>query len=736
MTLEQAQDRIVQQRPWGDGSADSLGVHSLVLSMASVADDIVPWGNNPKIRDQQLRNFWPTEPVFSSALYNITGRNAAFSWTLEGPPTTVSTVQQIFHEADFGEGWLSFINKVGIDLFTQDNGAFIEIIRATDSPLSPVIGIAHLDAGSCLRTADPETPLIFTDRRGVMHRMKWYQVIRWAEWPSPIQQMNGVGYAALTRCLRAAQVLRDISVYHREKVGGDTANAIHLVSGMSTQLITDAMADHKNQQAQRGMTRYIAPLVLASVDPTATVSHAQIDLKSLPDGFDPEVAMRWYINQLAMAFGADYQDFAPLPGRALGSGSQSLILHMKSRGKGPALFMKAMEHKFNFHGVMPRNVVFRYDEQDLEEDKEQADLSFTRAQTRQIYLTAGALSVRAVQQQMLDQGEISQEEFDALRTEDEGGVDVTTDVVAHDEEPVEDKARHSRSKCMDCSKPPTIQVLWAEGRANAWFCDNCFKAWEKEHPGDVDKRKKIDGIATRRFYDKSLKQDEGPSTNRPNFMEEERLETEEAIEKDLAQVFSRHLDKIRARILPNKALKLIGRKQEDPRFALEDEQLWAELRADTMGAMQPHIRNGALAAAEGSAALGLVVDLDLVNTAVLDFTREYMDDWWNGLEAVSRNNLRKALTTWQESGLGERGLPDLVDSLRPTFGKARAKRIAVTEVTRVFDLGNNLAHIAAGITEEEWQTAEDDNVDDVLCKPLNGERFGVSEGPRPPIHVG
>ncbi len=133
MTLEQAQQQTVQQRPWGDGVADSLATGSLVLSIATVADDIVPWGNNAAIRDRQLRDFWPTEPVFASALYNITGRNSAFSWTLEGPPTTVSLVQQIFHEADFGEGWLSFINKIGIDLFTQDNGAFIEIIRPRSS---------------------------------------------------------------------------------------------------------------------------------------------------------------------------------------------------------------------------------------------------------------------------------------------------------------------------------------------------------------------------------------------------------------------------------------------------------------------------------------------------------------------------------------------------------------------------------------------------------------------------
>jgi len=126
---------------------------------------------------------------------------------------------------------------------------------------------------------------------------------------------------AVSRILRAAQYLRDIATYQREKVGGDNPNAIYLVGGVGSKVISDAMEQHKARQAERGMVRYVIPLIVGSLDPTATVAVEQIDLKSLPDGFDTEEAMKWYINQLALGFGADYQDFAPLPGRALGSGA-------------------------------------------------------------------------------------------------------------------------------------------------------------------------------------------------------------------------------------------------------------------------------------------------------------------------------------------------------------------------------------------------------------------------------
>ncbi len=93
---------------------------------------------------------------------------------------------------------------------------------------------------------------------------------------------------------------------------------------------------------------------------------------------------------------------------------------------------------------------------------------------------------------------------------------------------------------------------------------------------------------------------------------------------------------------------------------------------------------------------------------------------------------------WQDGGLGDAGLPDLVRSIEPMFGPARAQRIAVTEVTRIFDEGNKLAHKAAGIETEEWQTARDDLVDTAICQPLDGQRFPIDSGPRPvtDTHIG
>jgi hypothetical protein len=403
----------------------------------------------------------------------------------------------------------------------------------------------------------------------------------------------------------------------------------------------------------QGFTRFYKQMIFGTLDPNAKVAHEVIDLSSLPDGFDEEVTMKWYISLLAMGFGADFQDFAPLPGGGLGSSQQSQILHQKSKGKGPALFMKILEHKFNFHGVMPRNVTFRYDEQDIAGDMEQATLSKMRADTAAVYVMNGVLTPEAVRQQMLDRGELTQEEFDTLQIEP----DVTPDVVANDTDPV----------------------------------DN-LKAIRK-----------------------------------PDFMGRERRKAEADFQIELQKAFNASLAEFKKRILGNKKTK------ETLPFddVINDEELWEDFRVRVVGAAQPYFRTGALQAAEYNAGLGLAVNMDLVNQSVLDFTRTYTNQWWAELAETTREGLRKSILNWQTGKLpGQQGLQDLVDSITPLFGEARARRIAITETTRIFDEGNRLAHISAGIKYEQWQTAEDEFTCPT-CSVLNDQYFPTESGPRP-----
>lgn len=395
------------------------------------ADEITPWGARHKLRDQQLRAFIIQENIFASALGIICSRNAGFSWKTEGPQRTARVYQEVLENADNGKGWHSLIDKTTVDLSSQDNGAFWELVRMEDSPVSPVIGVNHLDAARCWHTGIQDTPVVYQDVYGHWHQMRDHNVIEFSEMPAAIEQWGfyGLQYSVLTRMLRSMQTTKNISVYDYEKTGGRNTKLIHLVKGITTQQLTDAINNTKNLADNMGYTRYVNPVLVGTLDPKADVGHDTINLVDLPDNYDEDKAFGKYINLIAMAFATDYQEFAPLPGQRLGTGAQSEILHLKARGKGPGTFMHMITRAINFK-IMPRNTRFLFNEQDMEAEKTDAEVRALRAQTRAVRIASGEITPEVARQIAQDDGDLKYEYVQLM-----GEQDVTPDVTVQSESP-------------------------------------------------------------------------------------------------------------------------------------------------------------------------------------------------------------------------------------------------------------------------------------------------------------
>ncbi len=400
-----------------------------IMQIASVADTITPWGQSVRVRDAELRAFWPTEPILASALYTVCIRNAMQTVELDGPPRTVRAVQDMFDSCEDGQGLEALSTKVSEDLYTQDNAAFIELV-GREKPSDAVISLNHLDAGQCRRTGRVEEPVVWFDPlTGEQHRLKWYQVIVLSEMPSPIRTMFGVQYCALTRLFRAAQVMRDIGLIDAEKASGRFTSRVHLVGGVQTSTIEDKLKLHDERADNKGLARYVEHVIIGSLDPTAAVSVATLDLKEAPKDFDLETAMKWYINNVAMAFGEDYQTFAPLPGGNLGSSQQSKLLDLKSKGKGPKAFTKLMIKAFRQLAVIPKSVTFGYEERDPAADQEIATVRQTRAATRSQRIQSGEITVQVARNIAQDDGDLKPEYMSLLEAADQNA-----DIAVSDEE--------------------------------------------------------------------------------------------------------------------------------------------------------------------------------------------------------------------------------------------------------------------------------------------------------------
>jgi len=353
----------------------------LTLAIASAADGITQWGLNYRLRDTQLRDFWPTESFLAGAIYTVSERNGAYEWRIEHTNPKVETaVSDMLNSAMAGDsfGWMPFMEKFSQDLLTQDNGAFIELIRdpvgSFQRERAPVVAINHLDAGRCIRTGNMKYPIIYVDTYGRRHKMPWYSVIPYSDYPSAIETMHGVGYSAVTRSLRLAQILRSILMYKDEKVSGRHIKSLHIVGGVSRTELDDVMNREKEKADNEGRARYIGPALLASLDPEKPVSTATIDLASLPDGFDFDQEMKWYISGLALTFGVDYQDLAPLPGGGIGAGSQAEMLHKKSAITGRAAFMRKITDSLVNYGVLPKGSRMVFTDKNEQEEREKQEI--------------------------------------------------------------------------------------------------------------------------------------------------------------------------------------------------------------------------------------------------------------------------------------------------------------------------------------------------------------------------
>jgi hypothetical protein len=277
-----------------------------------------------------------------------------------------------------------------------------------------VLGIAHLDAGQCVRTGNAGTPVLYEDRKSKLHKLKWYQVIPMSDYPSSIERLNGVGVCAVSRALRLAQIMKSIAVFKDEKIGGRHFKAIHLVGGVSRTELEDATKRGQEQADNKGLMRYMDPIVLASLDPEKPVSVATLDFASLPDGFNYDQEMQWYIAGLALDFGVDYQEFAPLPGGNIGSSAQSAILHKKSSGKGPRVFMRTLIEAFTNYGVVPRGYKMVFNDRNEQEEMEKQEIRTKATEEAVMAVRAGILTPEAARRDLVRRGIYTRETVEGI----------------------------------------------------------------------------------------------------------------------------------------------------------------------------------------------------------------------------------------------------------------------------------------------------------------------------------
>lgn len=361
-------------------------------------------------RDQILRLSIHLESMWASALGKVTTKIAAQGWELKDSDESdlrVKRGQQLYLNADNGGGWVTFISRHLRDFLTTDNGAFIEIVRASAAAGSKILGLVHLDSLRCLRTADPDIPVIYRDRLGGYHEMREHEVLLFTDMASPTETFNGVGFCAASRAYRTIYKLAAMELYEYEKVSGSGATALEFVQGVTEASLRSALVTAESQQVAKGAVYYKGSVVIPLLGDTPA-HRVSIPLKSLPDGFDLEKERDNAYLIYANAIGVPVQDIKPLSGQGLGTGTQTVILAEAEDGQGMAAWRKQWLHAQN-ERVLPETTTFAWSTNDVRDQKSKADVQLVRTQARAAAITSQEITPAQALQMGVDAGDIPRE---------------------------------------------------------------------------------------------------------------------------------------------------------------------------------------------------------------------------------------------------------------------------------------------------------------------------------------
>lgn len=415
--VELARQQSVQSR----ATDEEVLQRNLVLVLSKAGNLMPPWWS--RTRDIELRRFWKTVDHLAGAVATFESRMSTIPFKILPKDGTIQShaklaldfQEMLMEESEFGEGWNSFYEPFVQDYITQDNGGFAEITGPGDleGPIKGMpTGVAHLDAGRCIRTGNIDFPVMWLDPKGDLHKLHFTRVIFVSSQPSPDIFMNKVGLCAVSRCINVSQNLLDILTYKQEKLGSRPTRGMMVTGGgLDPDDVREAMGIVSETLDNQSLSRYSKTAVVGHADlPDASLDIT--DLGGLPDGFDERESITLGMSAIALAFGVDARELFPSSGVGA-TRADALISHLKQRGKGFGQLLQLTERQFGAK-VLPPSLMMKFDFQDDAQDAQRAEINSTRSNYHSTYLGAEILDERTIREQMVADGDITVEQFEKL----------------------------------------------------------------------------------------------------------------------------------------------------------------------------------------------------------------------------------------------------------------------------------------------------------------------------------
>lgn len=403
-------------------------------------------------RDMILRSTILHEDFWSGALAKAVTKQAAKSFDVKG--RGAARYQEMLLGWG-GDGYVPARERGMMDFLCTNNGEFWEIVRVSNARGARIIGLVHLDSLCCIRTGDPQIPVVFVDLKGAYHALKYYEVLQLVDQPDPSSASLGIGHCATERAYHQIYKLSAIEQYLREKVTGSGANVVDFVQGIAELQMRNSLDAARSEQQGRGAAYYQGHILVPILAQTP-IDIKSINLRELPDGFDREKELDIAQLSYALALGLDPQEINPrLVGRgALGIGAQSNVLEEKQHSAGPLITHdKQMTHLLN-EWILPGSVTYTFTERDLRDEQARATVMLTREQALNSKVMNGELTPAQALQITVEADEAPREFLQAPLQD-------TGQPLSDEEKPIEDNAPIAQPQP---DQPPTLTVPAPNGQ--------------------------------------------------------------------------------------------------------------------------------------------------------------------------------------------------------------------------------------------------------------------------------
>lgn len=379
-------------------------------------------------RDTWLRQFYLDSDYLKIAVSTFTQKAYGVPLVIAPRVHTVSAhaalagqiYSDLMRNSGLLKGFYSEFSKFTIDYLSQDNGGFMLVMGPgkADGPITgQVTGVMHLDAQHCVRTGDPLYPVVYHHTDGKPYKLHYTRVIFMSSMPSTDALLYDVGLCAISRCIDAAHDMLDIMHYTAEKLGSRPARQIvYAKKGATLPQLDKAILHAQSKMDSQGLEHFARTLLLAPAQ-GQELDLAMLDLAKTPDGFDRMQSTILDLAVIAASFGLDMRDLAHSFGVAGQTKADAEVMHMKTNDKGVQRFLTDFAEQLN-QKVMPETIEAYFDYVDDTQDEQAATIRKLRAEGRTIDLTSGAITLRIAREQMLENQEITEEQFEDMELAD------------------------------------------------------------------------------------------------------------------------------------------------------------------------------------------------------------------------------------------------------------------------------------------------------------------------------